>query len=392
MKASMQKNPSRINIPPSIFIGAGALERVGEQARRLALRRVLVVSDPYLTGTGLAGRAMDLLRAEGLEAFLYGEVTPDPTDRNVAEGLALLKKRGCEGLVAIGGGSSIDAAKGISVMAVNPGALPDYMGYDRIPKAGLPLIAIPTTAGTGSEMTKVTVITDTVRHVKMMLLDPYLLPAAALVDYTLTFSMPKPLTAHVGVDTLTHGIEAYVSRKASPMTDVLALSCIRLVGQHLYPAWREPDRADAREGMMLAAAQGGMAFSNSSVCLVHGMSRPLGAVFHLPHGLSNAVLLPAVTRYSISHAPERYAAVSRILGYADGNDTDDDACRKLAAGLERFNRDLEIPRLRDCGIAQAALEAVLEKMAQDALASGSPQNNPRVPSAEDIKQLYLEAF
>jgi alcohol dehydrogenase class IV len=266
------------------------------------------------------------------------------------------------------------------------------MGYDRIPEPGLPLIAIPTTAGTGSEMTKVTVITDTRRNIKMMLLDPFLLPSAALVDYTLTMTMPRPLTAHVGVDALTHGLEAFVSRRASPMTDIIALSCIELVGRHLRDAWEKPDGAAAREGMMLAASQGGMAFSNSSVCLVHGMSRPLGAVFHLPHGLSNAVLLPAVTRFSLSGAPERYARAARALGWATDGAGTGEAGKALIDGLERLNRDLEIPRLRDCGISRAALDAALDKMVSDALESGSPQNNPRIPDRKDIALLYLEAF
>ncbi|MBM3263769.1 MAG: iron-containing alcohol dehydrogenase [candidate division Zixibacteria bacterium] len=386
-------NPiARINIPASIFIGAGAAGKTGYQARLLGLRRALVVCDPHIAASGRAGEIARVLAAEGVETTVYNAVTPDPTDRNVAEGLDMLRREGCDGVVAIGGGSSIDAGKAIAVMAANPGRISDYAGYDQIPHDGLPMIAIPTTAGTGSEMTKVTVITDTERHIKMMLLDPRLLPSAALVDYTLSLSMPKPLTAHVGVDTLTHGIEAYVSCKASAMTDGWALSCIRLTGRHLKTAWTIPDDHTAREGMMLAASQGGMAFANSSVCLVHGMSRPLGAVFHLPHGLSNAVLLPAVTRFSVSGAPDRYAQIARTLGWAAADSVDTDACERLIEGLEALNLSLEIPRLSGCGISMTALETALDKMAANALASGSPQNNPRVPSPEDIKQLYLEAY
>ncbi|MBI4551304.1 MAG: iron-containing alcohol dehydrogenase [Candidatus Latescibacteria bacterium] len=382
----------RINIPASLFIGAGAVERVSPQAARLGMKRVLIVSDPAMVQSGRPGQVVDLLNAAGLEAVVYGHVQPDPTDQNVHEGLHMLREHRCDGLVAIGGGSSIDAAKGIAVMATNTGDLPDYMGYDKIPRAGLPLIAIPTTAGTGSEVTKVAIITDTQRDVKMMMLDPHLLPTAALVDYTLTFTMPKPLTAHVGVDTLTHAIEAYVSRKANPMTDVIALSAVRLVGQHLRAAWEQPDNAPAREGMMLAATQGGMAFSNSSVCLVHGMSRPIGALFHLPHGLSNAVLLPAVTRFSLSGAPERYAKVARTLGVAGETESVAAAGRKLIDALERLNADLGIPRLSACNIPHDRFEAALENMTADAFASGSPQNNPRVPTPEEMMALYREAY
>lgn len=382
----------RINIPASLFIGAGALERVGPQAARLGLRRVLVVSDPVMVQSGRPGQVVDLLKAAGVNAIIYGGVHPDPTDQNVHDGLTMLREHQCDGIVAIGGGSSIDAGKGIAIMATNPGRLPDYMGYDKIPRAGLPLIAIPTTAGTGSEMTKVAVITDTQRDIKMMMLDPHLLPTAALVDYTLTFTMPRSLTAHVGVDTLTHAIEAYVSRKANPMTDVIALSAVALVGRHLRTAWEQPDDAPAREGMMLAATQGGMAFSNSSVCLVHGMSRPIGALFHLPHGLSNAVLLPTVTRFSLPGAPDRYADVARGLVVANQSDSTADSGHKLVDALERLNADLGIPRLGGCNIPRDRFDASLEKMSVDALASGSPQNNPRVPTPEQIMALYREAY
>ncbi|HCQ01900.1 MAG TPA: alcohol dehydrogenase [Candidatus Latescibacteria bacterium] len=385
-------SPAHINIPSSIFIGAGAIDQVGPEVKRFGVNRLLIVSDPFMAKTEHLEHILQALQAGGIESITYGDVTPDPTDGNVLEGLALLKEHRCDGVLAFGGGSCIDAGKGIAVMATNSGHLSDYMGYNLIPKKGIPLFAIPTTAGTGSEMTRVTVITDTSRHVKMMILDPHLVPAAAFVDYTLTFTMPKPLTAHVGVDTLTHGLEAYVSRKANAMTDVFAISCIHQVGQHLQRAWHHPDDAVAREGMMLAASHGGMAFANSSVCLVHGMSRPLGGMFHLPHGLSNAILLPAVTRYSVSSAQERYSTVAKTLGWAEVTETEQMACDKLVSGLEALNASVEIPRLRDCDISEENFMSALDKMAEDALASGSPQNNPRVPTLGDIKKLYLEAY
>jgi alcohol dehydrogenase len=312
---------------------------------------------------------------------------------NVQSGLALLRQVDADVIVAVGGGSPIDAAKAISVLATNPEPLSQYAGYHKIPRAGVPLIAIPTTAGTGSEVTKVAVITDTDRDVKMMLLDAYLAPVAALVDFELSMSMPPALTAHVGVDTLTHGIEAYVSRKANALTDPLALACIRLVAGNLETAWHDPDDRTARENMALAACQGGMAFANSSVCLVHGMSRPLGAVLHLAHGLSNAVLLPVVTRYSLPGAPERYATIARTMGCVAPEAADDEAGEALARELEKLNRRLGVPRLGQiAGIAQGRYEAMLEKMAEDALASGSPQNNPLVPTRRDIVELYRQAW
>jgi len=381
------------NIPSSVIIGGGASAELLPQLRRLGVSRVLVVTDAFMVKSGVVGRILAPLKEGGIGAEVFNGVQPDPTVQNVSEGLALYRSSGAEAVVAIGGGSPLDAGKAISILTTNPAPLADYMGYHRIPKAGAPLLAIPTTAGTGSEVTKVAVITDTERDVKMMILDQHLLPVVALVDYELTLSMPAPLTAHVGVDTLTHGIEAYVSRKAGEMTDPIALSCIRLAATHLVKAWENPGNLAAREGMMLSATQGGMAFANSSVCLVHGMSRPLGLLFHIPHGLSNAMLLPAVTRFSLPGAEARYATVARTMGLSTTDASDASAADSLVEGLEKLNARLEVPRIRDFkGAALEVFEGALEKMASDALASGSPANNPVVPTAPEIIKLYREAW
>jgi alcohol dehydrogenase class IV len=384
---------SQFNVPATLVIGAGAARELVPQLARLGLSRVLLVTDGFMESSGLAGSVARDLGHAGIAVEVFAGVQPDPTDGNVREGLRAYTAAGCEGIVALGGGSPIDAAKAIAMMTANPEPMSQYQGYHRVPRAGAPLVVIPTTAGTGSEVTKVAVITDTARGVKMMMLDRHLLPTVALVDYELTVTMPPSLTAHVGVDTLTHGLEAYVSRRATALTDPLALTCIRLVAENLEKAWREPANPAAREGMMLAATLGGMAFSNSSVALVHGMSRPLGAVFHLPHGLSNATLLPAVTRFSVSGAPERYATAARTMRLCAADATTAVACAALVEGLEGLNKRLEVPRLRECrGVDRARFESSLPKMADDALASGSPQNNPVVPSPEQIARLYEEAW
>jgi alcohol dehydrogenase len=328
-----------------------------------------------------------------LAVAVFDDVQPDPTDANVAAGVEALHAHKADLVVAVGGGSPIDAAKVIAVRQANPGPLSQYMGLHRIPKAGLPLIAIPTTAGTGSEATKVAVITDTVGDVKMMMLSTPLMPRVAIADYELTLSMPKSLTAAVGVDTLTHGIEAYVSKQANGLTDPLALECIALCAKHLQTAWQKPDDRAARAGMMLAATLGGLAFCNSSVCLVHGMSRPLGVAFHIPHGLSNAVLLSTVTRFSIDAAPARYATVARTIGCAKPSDSETAANATLIDWLEALNRSLELPRLASCrNVTRTRFDELLSKMASDALASGSPGNNPRVPTADEIVDIYKQAW
>jgi alcohol dehydrogenase class IV len=384
---------SQFNIPATIITGAGAAAELVPQLARLGARSVLLVTDGFMVSTGLAGRFQSEMSTAGVQVALFDGVQPDPTDANVREGVRLFAKQKCEAIVALGGGSPMDAAKTIAILAANGEPLSRFQGYHKVERAGVPLVVIPTTAGTGSEVTKVAVITDTARDVKMMMLDRHLLPTVALVDYELTLTMPPALTAHVGVDTLTHGIEAYVSRKATALTDPLALQCIRLVAKYLETAWRDPQNRPAREGMMLAATLGGMAFANSSVALVHGMSRPIGAVFHVPHGLSNAVLLPAVTCFSLSGAPGRYADVARAMQLAENADSDLVAGEKLVAGLTALNERLQVPRLGSCrGVQREKFDMLKMKMAADALASGSPQNNPVVPTAEQIVALYEKAF
>jgi len=383
----------RFDAPGAIVHGGGARHRLPELVRSLGGERVLLVTDPGVVALGIVDETLRGLEAAGAHVAVFDQVQADPTDENVAAGVAALAAHRADLVVAVGGGSPIDAAKVIAIRPANPAPLPEFMGLHKIRRPGLPLIAVPTTAGTGSEATKIAIITDTTRHVKMMMLSAPLLPRAAIVDFELTLSMPRGLTAAVGVDTLTHGIEALVSRQSNPLSDPLARQCIDLAARHLRPAWTEPSNRVARENMMIAATLGGLAFSNSSVCLVHGMSRPLGAVFHLPHGLSNAILLPTVTRYSVPFAPERYAEVARACGCATAATPDAAAGTVLVAWLEELNRALELPRLSQCrGVTPELFEASVEKMATDALASGSPANNPRVPTATEIVALYRGAW
>jgi alcohol dehydrogenase class IV len=379
--------------PSRMLFGAGSRLRLGEELHRIPVSRTLLVTDRRLQELGPIQIFEDQLKRERIEATVFSDVQPDPTDQNVLAGLECLRSCGAEAIIAIGGGSVIDAAKVIGVAATNLQPLSAFQGYGKIAKRGLPLIVVPTTAGTGSEATKAAVITDTQRQVKMMMLDANLMPRVSIVDYELSLTMPVELTAHVGVDTLVHGIEAFVSRRANAMTDPLAISCIQLTARHLLTAYREPNNRAARKAMALAACQGGMAFSNSSVCLVHGMSRPIGAIFHVAHGLSNAVLLSAVTRYSLPGSPQRYARISHEMGFSSADANDERAGELLVEGLEKWNGQLGVPRLRDVvKTERSVFESHLRKMADDALASGSPQNNPVVPSAEEIMELYRRAW
>jgi alcohol dehydrogenase class IV len=299
-------------------------------------------------------------------------------------------------LIGFGGGSPIDTAKAMSILAAGAKGgmtkMRDYKAPFAADKGALPIIAIPTTAGTGSECTRFTVITDTERDEKMLIAGLGALPLAALVDYELTYSVPPRTTADTGVDSLTHALEAYVSKRANPLSDALALSAMALIGAHIRTAYAEPRNAAAREAMMLGATEAGLAFSNSSVALVHGMSRPIGAHFHVPHGLSNAMLLPAITRFSVAGAEVRYAQASRQIGFAALTDSDATAAAKLVTGLEALNKDLSVPTPADYGINEATWNGKMALMAEQALASGSPGNNPRVPTAEEIVGLYREVW
>lgn len=383
---------AQLQSPAKSVIRGGCSETIGEAARAIGLTRVVLVTDSYMFEQGPVNGLVKHLEAAGVETAVYSGVQPDPTDVNVEEALSILREHSADGVIAVGGGSPIDAAKGVAIMATNEGTISDYAGYDRIQRVGLPIVAIPTTAGSGSEATRATVITDTKRNVKMAIYGDSLMPRVALVDYRLTMTMPRALTAHVGIDSLVHAVEAYVSRKANVFSDMYALEAAHLISRNLRKAFHEPDNEAAREAMMFGATLAGMAFSNSSVALVHGMSRPIGAHFHVTHGLSNALLFPAVTRFSLDAAHHRYANIAREMGLTDYSSSDEEAVDRLLEELEALNEELEIPSLRDLGIEPDRFEFALEPMAEAALASGSPDFNPRQPSGEEIVELYREVY
>jgi alcohol dehydrogenase class IV len=381
-----------LHLPQDLLIGGGTSEDLAEHVARIGIERPLVVSDRFLLEQGPAGPLVERLQAAGAAVAVFGDVQPDPTLANVNGAVTALRNHEADGVVAIGGGSPMDTAKAAAVAFANEGDLRDYAGYNQVPGPGLPLVAVPTTAGTGSEVTRVAVITDTDRDVKMMMLDGHLMARVAISDYKLTLSTPAALTSWVGVDSLTHAIEAYVSKRATVLTDMLALKAARLIGAHMRRVVSNPDDEEAREAMMLGATLAGAAFSNSSVALVHGMSRPIGAHFHLAHGLSNALLLPAVTRFSVAGAPDRYATVAREMDLAGAEDSDEVACQRLVEELEALNADLGIPSLSGADVERDHFERVVEDMAQAALDSGSPGFNPQPATKEEIVELYHAAY
>ncbi|XXM72966.1 iron-containing alcohol dehydrogenase [Lysinibacillus sphaericus] len=375
-------------VPGTIFYGREALGNVGREAAERG-GKALIVSDGIMDGLGYVSRCRQCLQDHGIPSAVYLGVESEPTDRYVSEALAVLEEERCDLVVSLGGGSCIDTAKAIAVLASNGGYIGDYMGGRfSADKKPLPHIAIPTTAGTGSEATDVTVITNTQDDVKMMIKQPAFMPDVAIVDPLLTVSSPKTVTAATGVDALSHAVEAYLSRRAHPMTDTSALAAIELVADNLLTAYDDGGDLDAREAMSLAALQGGMAFSNASVCLVHGMSRPIGALFHVPHGYSNAMLLPAVLEFSKDHCIDRLADIGRIFVKDSGHLTNEECAENALDSVKSLCRKLKIPNLKGWGIDEEAFTKAVGKMTEDAFISGSPGNNPRVPSKAELEELY----
>ncbi|RJS95401.1 iron-containing alcohol dehydrogenase [Salinisphaera sp. Q1T1-3] len=386
-----------ILLPRLSEIGAGALDRVPSVLKALGIERPLIVTDSMMQTLGYVDRLTSQLEAAGVAHAVFADTVPEPTESSIKAGVSCMTAgldggAAFDGLIALGGGSPIDSAKAIGVLGHFGGTSRDYKFPKEADRIGLPMVAIPTTAGTGSEATRFTIVTDDTAGEKMLCVGVGFMPTAAILDYELTLSVPARVTADTGIDALTHAIEAYVSRKANPFSDEQALAAMRLIGPNLRRVYRRPRDRAAREAMMLGAHLAGVAFSNASVALVHGMSRPIGAAFHVPHGMSNAMLLPAVTAYSIEAAPARYAECARAMGVANPLNTDLAAINLLRKELVALNAELNVPTPGDFGIARDDWAAHLDTMAEQALASGSPGNNPRVPDADEIKAIYERSW
>src|SRR5690625_744123 len=386
------KKYASFRMPQIIHYGRQAFDEVGIDAR-LKGEKALIVSDKIMDNLGYINRACEHLNQAGVKHAIYTGVESEPTDIYVAEALDLFEKENCDVVISLGGGSCIDTAKAIAVLVSNEGYIDDYTGGAKIAAAApIPHIAIPTRAGTGYEATDATVILNTSNDEKMMIKQPAFMPDTAIVDPLLTLSSLKCVTAATGVDALSHAIEAYISKPSNPMTDTLAFSAMQLIVDNLLTAYEDGENLDAREAMSQGALQAGIAFSNASVCLVHGMSRPIGALFHVPHGFSNAMLLPAVLEYSKEACVERLADLGRIFDKTTENMSDHDAADFAVASVKKLCLSLHIPNLKAWGIDKQAFAGVISKMAEDALASGSPRNNPIVPEQADIESLYKTCY
>ena len=381
---------SKFIMPKQVISGADALGQSKEVIRTLGTK-ALVVSGKVMNRIGNVRIVTDLLDEIGIGWAVYDDITGEPDDVMIDGGVEAYKANGCDFLIAIGGGSPMDSMKAIGALITNPGKIADYMGKE-ITNPLPPMVAIPTTAGTGSEATQFTIITDTKTSIKMLLKGTVLIPDVAIVDASFTVSSPKSVTNATGLDALTHAVEGYTSKKASPLTDVFAMDAVKRIFKYLPRAYADGEDMEAREEMILAALEAGVVINNSSVTLVHGMSRPIGANFHVPHGLSNAMLLKVCLTFALDGTYERFADLGRAIGVATEKENDETAAKAFLTAIIELCETLEVPSLAGYGVDKEAFFEVMDKMADDAIASGSPGNTRKTTTKEDVLRMYKELW
>lgn len=378
------------SIPQYIFSGENALQMSGQHIKSYG-KRALIVTDDMMVKLGNVKKLTDTLDEIGVSYVIYSGINSEPTHTMIDEGVEIYKKEKCEFLIGIGGGSPMDSMKAIGAVVTNGGSIAEYFGKV-IEHTLPPTVAIPTTAGTGSEATKVSIITNTNTDVKMLLNDPKLMANIAIVDPVFTLTAPPAVTAATGVDALTHAIEAYTSLKAFSMSDIYAVSAIKRIFDNIYEVYVNGSNLQARREMAIAALEAGIAFSNASVTIVHGMSRPIGAMFHVPHGLSNAMLLKVCLPYIKPGATARLNNLAKEIGVFRQGMTADEGADAFVTATIALLRTLNIQSPAEFGINREEFFNVIPKMAQDAITSGSPGNTRRVPNEEEVEELYKKLW
>ncbi|MFI8336407.1 L-threonine dehydrogenase [Pseudomonas taetrolens] len=376
-------------IPAVNIMGNGCLDEAMTAIRNYGFRKALIVTDAGLAKAGVAARIAEKLALQNIESVIFDGAKPNPSIANVEAGLEVLKQHQCDFVVSLGGGSPHDCAKGIALCATNGGHIRDYEGVDQSSKPQLPLVAINTTAGTASEMTRFCIITDEDRHVKMAIVDRNVTPLLSVNDPELMVAMPKGLTAATGMDALTHAIEAYVSTAANPITDACAIKAMELISQNLRKAVQDGKDLTARENMAYAQFLAGMAFNNASLGFVHAMAHQLGGFYDLPHGVCNAVLLPHVQTFNASVCAARLTDVARALGIDVSGLSPEEGAQAAVAAIRTLARDVEIPAgLRDLG---AKLDDI-PILATNALKDACGLTNPRRADQGQIEEIFRNAF
>ncbi|WP_318443372.1 L-threonine dehydrogenase [Photobacterium leiognathi] len=380
---------SAFYIPTVNFMGAGCLTQAADAIKSHGFKKALIVTDKVLNQIGVVTQVAVLLTERDIDSVVYDGTQPNPTIKNVDEGLALLKENQCDFVISLGGGSPHDCAKGIALLATNGGQIGDYEGVDRSAKAQLPVVAINTTAGTASEMTRFCIITDEERHIKMAIVDKNTTPLMSVNDPQLMLAKPASLTAATGMDALTHAIEAYVSTAATPITDAVAIKAIELIQQNLRTAVKEGQNLNAREQMAYAQFMAGMAFNNASLGYVHAMAHQLGGYYNLPHGVCNAVLLPHVQRYNAQVSAERLRDVAKAMGVDVEGMTAEQGADAALEAIVALSKDVGIPSgLKELG----AKEEDIALLADNALKDACGFTNPKQATHEEISQIFMAAM
>lgn len=375
--------------PKVALMGAGCVKEIGKHAKGLGATKALIVSGKSKHGENLAQDIFTILEKDGLEGTIFPGAEPNPTDTSVMEGADIYRKENCNMIIAVGGGSPMDCAKAIGIVVYNGGLINDYEGVGKVTKGIPPLITVNTTAGTASEMTSFTIITDTKRHIKMAIVDPRITPDIAVNDPELMVSMPPALTAATGMDALTHAVEAYVSTMATPTTDAAAIKSIELISKYLREAVAHGEDVKTRDMMAHAEYLAGIAFNNASLGYVHSMAHQLGGLYDLPHGVCNAILLPYVEAYNKQVVPERFADIARAMGENIEGLSVEEAADKAINAIKKLASDIGIPSgLKELG----AKEEDLELLAKNAMQDVCRLTNPRELSKEDIIEIYRKAM
>ncbi len=377
-------------IPTVTLMGVGAHKELGKQIQTLGGKKPLIVTDKGITGAGLTEKIVNLIKEDiGLEAAVFDETIPNPTDKNVHDGLEVYKKNNCDMIITLGGGSPHDCGKGIGIVATNGGKINDYEGVDQSTKDMPPFIAVNTTAGTASEMTRFCIITDLSRKVKMAIVDWRVTPTIAINDPLLMQGMPPGLTAATGMDALTHAVEAYVSTIATPVTDACALKAIDLVANYLRAAVANGADMVARDKMAYAEYLAGMAFNNASLGHVHAMAHQLGGFYDLPHGVCNAILLPHVSAFNLIAKVDRFGDIAIAMGENIAGLSKREAADKALESIKKLSSDVGIPSgLEELGVKEEDLPTMAENAQKDACGL----TNPRCPTLEDVIQIYKNAL
>lgn len=382
-------------IPSVTLIGIGAAKEIPAKIKALGGSKPLIVTDKGITGAGITKQITDLLDEADMKYVVFDETIPNPTDNNVAAGVDVYKKEACDSLITLGGGSSHDCGKGVGLVIANGGTIHDYEGVDMSTKPMPPYVAVNTTAGTASEMTRFCIITDTSRKVKMAIVDWRCTPGIALDDPLLMMGMPPALTAATGMDALTHAVEAYVSTIATPMTDSAAEKAIELIATHLRPAVANGQDIVAREGMCYAQYLAGMAFNNASLGHVHAMAHQLGGFYDLPHGECNAILLPHVSRFNLIAKMDRFVKIAQLMG-EDITGLSPRAAAELAlSAIQKLSTDIGIPAgLVELGkrYGKDVKAEDIDTMTGNAQKDACGMTNPRTPSDDDVKDIYKAAL